>query len=136
MGLREWDPKMFGETDFKLTDGVPAGKKFKALTIKRTNELVAYGLDGDKAPLLHHNSSKHLDALEYHEKLKKPDTVVIDVRNAYESDIGHFQPPPGGAELIDPKMRNSHEFPKWLALPETQAKLEGKHVMMLSLIHI
>jgi rhodanese-related sulfurtransferase len=44
----------------------------------------------------------------------QPDTVVIDVRNAYESAIGHFQPPEGGATLLDPKMRNSREFPKWI----------------------
>jgi len=129
-GLRAWDGKLFGETDFKLTDGVPWSKKFKALTIKRTNELVAYGLDGAKAPLLHHNSAKHLDAIEYHEMLTKPDTVVIDVRNAYETDIGRMEPPEGGAQFIDPKMRNSHEFPKWLNLPETKKQLEGKHVMM------
>jgi len=55
------------------------------------------------------------------------------VRNAYESAIGHFQPPPGGAELIDPKMRNSHEFPKWLNMPETKKRLEGKKVMILLL---
>jgi predicted sulfurtransferase len=56
--------------------------------------------------------------------------VIIDVRNAYESAIGHFQPPPGGAELLDPKMRNSHEFPKWINAPETREKLQGKKVMM------
>ena len=36
----------------------------------------------------------------------------------------------GGAELIDPKMRNSHEFPKWLNDAQTQEKLNGKTVMM------
>ena len=25
------------------------------------------------------------------------------VRNRYETEIGHFQPPPGGAEFVDPK---------------------------------
>jgi len=129
-GLRDWDRKLFGETDFKFTDGVPASKKFKALTIKRTDELVAYGLEGEKAPLLKQNGAKHVDAVTYHDMLTKPNTVVIDVRNAYESDIGRIEPPKGGAELIDPQMRNSHEFPKWLNMPETQKKLEGKHVMM------
>lgn len=57
-------------------------------------------------------------------------SVIVDVRNAYESAIGHFQPPEGGAQLIDPKMRNSHEFPKWLNAPETQQQLTGKNVMM------
>jgi predicted sulfurtransferase len=30
----------------------------------------------------------HLPATEYHKKLAEPNTVVIDVRNTYESDIG------------------------------------------------
>lgn len=60
--------------------------------------------------------------------LKLSEQVIIDVRNAYESAIGHFAPPEGGAELIDPKMRNSHEFPKWLNAPETKQKLQGKKV--------
>ena len=30
---------------------------------------------------------------EYHQLMEADDTVIIDVRNAYESAIGHFQPP-------------------------------------------
>ena len=62
--------------------------------------------------------------------MANPNAVIIDVRNAYESAIGHFQPPPGGATFIDPRMRNSIEFPKWLNAPETQAQLQGKQVLM------
>ena len=62
--------------------------------------------------------------------MQDPDAVIIDVRNAYESAIGHFQPPEGGAKLIDPKMRNSIEFPKWLTSDETQKQLTGKKVLM------
>ena len=36
----------------------------------------------------------------------------------------------GGAEFLDPMMRNSREFPKWLNAPETKEKLKGKKVMM------
>ena len=61
---------------------------------------------------------------------ERDDTVVIDVRNAYESAIGHFNPPPTGAKLIDPKMRHSGDFPRWLNQPETQEQLKGKRVMM------
>ena len=128
-GLRAWNP-LFEETDFKLTDGLKAKERFKALTVRKTDELVAYGLAGENAPSLRENGTKHLNAIDYHNMMKEKDTVIIDVRNAYESAIGHFQPPKGGAELIDPKMRNSHEFPKWLTAPETQAKLTGKKVMM------
>jgi len=72
----------------------------------------------------------HIIKNRYHKFMEKPNTVIIDVRNKYESDIGHFQPPPGGAELLLPPMRNSHEFPKWLNAPETRAKLQGRDVMM------
>ena len=129
MGLRKWNP-LFEETDFKLTDGVPYAHRFKAFTLRKTDELVAYGLAHEKAPTLKHSRAEHLEAVDYHKMMEQKNTVIIDVRNAYESAIGHFQPPPGGAELIDPKMRNSHEFPKWLNAPETRAKLEGKKVMM------
>jgi predicted sulfurtransferase len=131
-GLREWN-KTFLETDFKLTDGMPFKQRFKSFNIRKTEELVNYGLGGGRvAPSIKQFSGVHLEADEYHEMLSKKDnnTVVIDVRNAYESAIGHFAPPPGGAELIDPKMRNSHDFAGWLNLKETQQKLTGKKVMM------
>ncbi|KAK3261871.1 hypothetical protein CYMTET_29243 [Cymbomonas tetramitiformis] len=127
--LRSWNT-IFNETDFKLTDGVPYKQRFKALTIAKQKELVAYGLDGVKAPSLKHNSTEHVEAHEFHRLMQEPNAVVIDVRNAYETAIGHMAPPAGGAEFIDPKMRNSHEFPKWLNAPETKEKLKGKKVLM------
>ena len=128
-GLRDYD-KLFLNTDFKLTDGVPLTKLFKSLSIRKTNELVAYGLSGEKAPLLSKFAGEHLQAKDYHQAMASDNTVIIDVRNAYESAIGNFAPPPGGAELIDPQMRNSIEFPKWLADERTQKKLHGKKVLM------
>ena len=32
--------------------------------------------------------------------------------------------------MLDPKMRTSTDFPKWLNAPETGSKLQGKTVMM------
>ena len=84
----------------------------------------------DKAPSLQKFAGKHLEADEYHKAMQDPDTVIVDVRNAYESAIGAFKPPEGGAKLIDPKMRNSIEFPKWLNSKETQDQLNGKKVLM------
>lgn len=128
-GLRQWNP-LFNETDFKITDFVPENKLFKSLSIRKTEELVAYGLAGEKAPSLQKFAGTHLEAVEYHTAMKQKDTVIVDVRNAYESAIGSFNPPEGGAELIDPKMRNSIEFPKWLNDPKTKEKLNGKKVLM------
>jgi predicted sulfurtransferase len=129
-GLREYH-QLFWKTDFKVTDGVPLNKLFKSLSIRKTKELVAYGLAGDdKAPNLSTFRGTHLQADDYHKAMQDPNAVIIDVRNAYESAIGNFQPPPGGATLIDPQMRNSIEFPKWLADERTQQKLNGKKVLM------
>jgi predicted sulfurtransferase len=121
---------LFGETDFKITDDVPYNQLFKSLTIRKVDELVAYGLEGpDKAPSITKFGGTHLNAIDYHEALRDPNAVVIDVRNAYETTIGTIVPPPGGATLIDPKMRNSHEWPKWLASKETQEQLHGKKIL-------
>jgi predicted sulfurtransferase len=84
----------------------------------------------DKAPSLKKFAGEHLEADEYHKAMQDPETVIIDVRNAYESAIGNFQPPENGAKLIDPKMRNSIEFPKWLNSEETQKQLTGKKVLV------
>jgi predicted sulfurtransferase len=129
-GLREWQPALFNETDFKFTDGLPLEHAFKALTIQKTADLVAYGLPSEVAPNLGTSQARHVEADEYHKLMHNPDAVIIDVRNVYESAIGHFQPPEGGATFIDPRMRNSVEFPKWLNAPETQEKLHGKQVLM------
>lgn len=50
----------------------------------------------DKAPSLKHFSGTHLEADDFHKAMQDPETVIIDVRNAYESAIGHFKPPKGG----------------------------------------
>lgn len=44
--------------------------------------------------------------------------------------IGRFVPPTGGAKVIDPKMRKSTEFPRWLDRKETKEMLRGKQVLM------
>ena len=53
---------------------------------------------------------------------------MIDIRNSYEAAIGRFDPPKGGAEYIDPKMRLSTEFPDWI--DANLEKLKDKQVMM------
>ena len=47
-GLRGWDD-LFRETDFKITDGVGLDKMFRQLSIRKTDELVAYGLAGGES---------------------------------------------------------------------------------------
>ena len=130
MALRKWKPDIFNQTDFKLTDGCSKEIQFKALSLRKVDELVKYGLDGEKAPSISAHGGHHVDALEFHKLMEKESTVIIDVRNHYETCIGRFVPPDGGADYIDPMMRTSSDFPKWLNSESTKEKLNGKNVLM------
>ncbi|KNC86901.1 hypothetical protein SARC_00946 [Sphaeroforma arctica JP610] len=116
--------------DYKYIDDLPPDRAFKDLKILPVNELVFYGVDEKHAPLV--NGGTHLDPKDYHQKMKENDTVIIDVRNHYEAEIGRFdgQEKEGGAKYIDPKMRKSTDFKQWLAKDETKAELKGKQVLM------
>ena len=68
---------------------VDNGKSFYKLTIKVRPKIVADGLADDTYDLL--KVGKHLTAIEFHELAGTPDTLVIDMRNHYESEIGRFE---------------------------------------------
>ncbi len=68
---------------------VDNGKSFYKLTIKVRPKIVADGLGHDTYDLS--KVGKHLSALEFHELAVKPETVIIDMRNHYESEIGRFE---------------------------------------------
>ncbi|MCB8998811.1 MAG: rhodanese-related sulfurtransferase [Bacteroidales bacterium] len=65
------------------------GKSFFKLSIKQRPKIVADGLSEDDYDVS--NVGTHLSALEFHELLGQPDVLVVDMRNHYESEIGHFQ---------------------------------------------
>lgn len=126
--LRAWMPEVFCRTEFKITNDLPYSKRFSNIKVMPVSELVNYGLDGEKAPPIQRYSGTHLEPEEYHKKLAESNTVVIDVRNHYESIIGHFDAP--NSEFIDPNMRKSTEFPVWLDQASTKEQLRGKQVLM------
>jgi UPF0176 protein len=61
---------------------------FLKLTIKVRDKIVADGLNDDNFDAT--NIGIHLKAKEFNELLEDPDTIVVDMRNHYESEIGHF----------------------------------------------
>ena len=121
----------FEQADFKFIDNLPLDRAFKDFKVLPVKELVFYGIDNEHTL---GEGGVHLDPKDYHEKLSeaKEGTVVIDVRNGYEYDIGRFggQEKIGGAELLNPEMRKSTDFPEWLNREETKTKLAGKEVLM------
>lgn len=61
---------------------------FLKLTVKVRDKIVADGLNDDTFDAT--NIGIHLKAKEFNDLLEDPDTIVVDMRNHYESEIGHF----------------------------------------------
>lgn len=126
--LGEFDDH-FKKTEFKYIDNLTLDRAFNELKVFPVNEIVFYGISPgeDLGP-----GGDHLEPNEYHQKLGQSNTVVIDVRNNYEAEIGRFQKQEGvgGAEIIVPGMRKSTDFPGWLRSETTKEKLAGKEVLM------
>ena len=85
---------------WSLSSSVP----FKRLKIKCRENLLP--LDGDFDPV--ESRGRHLNATEWNNLVLDPDTLVIDVRNDYETKIGTFQ------ESTIPNMKNFTEFPSFV----------------------
>jgi UPF0176 protein len=63
-------------------------KSFLKLKVKVRNKIVADGLHDETFDVT--NIGVHLNAKEFNKMLANPDTVCVDMRNHYESEIGHF----------------------------------------------
>ena len=64
-------------------------KSFLKLTIKIRDKIVADGLDDSTFDVT--RIGEHLDAKGFNEMLNEKDTICIDMRNHYESEIGFFK---------------------------------------------
>jgi UPF0176 protein len=65
------------------------GKSFYKLTIKIREKIVADGLDDNTFDVT--NSGKHLNAQEFNSLTTDPNTILVDMRNHYESEVGYFK---------------------------------------------
>ncbi len=61
---------------------------FLKLTIKVRKKIVADGLNDETFDVT--NKGKHLKAAEFNALISDPNTILVDMRNHYESEIGHF----------------------------------------------
>lgn len=96
------------------------GKSFYKLKIKVRPKIVADGLDDSTFDAS--NGGIHLSAREFNELTDQEDTVVLDMRNHYESEVGHFQ------EAILPDVDTFRD-----SLPIVEEILEehrDKHIVM------
>ena len=65
------------------------GKSFFALAIKVREKIVADGIDD---PTFNPSQTgQHLNAAAFNALTEAPDTILVDMRNHYESEVGHFK---------------------------------------------
>ncbi|QNA46605.1 oxygen-dependent tRNA uridine(34) hydroxylase TrhO [Lacibacter sediminis] len=65
------------------------GKSFYVLDIKVRNKIVADGIHDPAFDMA--NKGKYVNAEQFNQLTNDPNTVVIDMRNHYEFEVGHFE---------------------------------------------
>jgi UPF0176 protein len=89
------------------------GKSFFKLKIKVRDKIVADGLNDESFDVT--KRGKHLNATEFNELADKEGTIIVDMRNHYESEVGYFE------NAILPDVETFRE-----ALPVVEKMLEDK----------
>ncbi|MES1161391.1 MAG: rhodanese-related sulfurtransferase, partial [Bacteroidota bacterium] len=65
------------------------GRSFWVLKIKVRDKIVADGIDD---PTFNMNrKGKYVNAEQFNQLTRDPDTIVVDMRNHYEYEVGHFE---------------------------------------------
>ncbi len=75
--------------DDSACPGTDGGKSFFVLDVKVRNKIVADGIHDPGFDMA--NRGKYVNAQQFNELTKDTDTVVIDMRNHYEYEVGHFE---------------------------------------------
>ncbi|MGG3453872.1 MULTISPECIES: oxygen-dependent tRNA uridine(34) hydroxylase TrhO [Paenibacillus] len=95
---------LFADIVFKIDEA--EGHTFKKMFVRHKEELVTFRYEEELDPNV--LSGKRLSPTEFYEQLQQDDVIVLDGRNDYEYDIGHFR----GA--IRPEIDSFREFPEWI----------------------
>jgi len=98
MSVPDFNWELFQEHLFSIPyfTGVPFkhavdgnGKSFYKLIVKVRDKIVADGInDPEFDPS---NTGKYMNADEFNKAISDPNTIVIDMRNHYESEVGRFE---------------------------------------------
>ena len=65
------------------------GKSFWVLKIKVRDKIVADGIEDPAFNM--NNKGRYVNAMEFNELSANPSTIVVDMRNHYEYEVGHFE---------------------------------------------
>jgi UPF0176 protein len=103
---------LFADMVFKIDEA--DGHAFKKMFVRPRPELVTFRLEEDINP--NELSGKRLKPKEFYEALQQEDVIIIDGRNDYEYDVGHFR------NAIRPEVKAFREFPEWIRKNLSQYK--------------
>ncbi len=93
---------------------------FKKMHVRPREELVTLRLHEDDVNPLE-VTGNYLSPAEWKEAMQQENTVVIDARNDYEYDVGHFR----GA--VRPDIKTFRELPEWIR--ENKEQFEDKKIL-------
>lgn len=110
------DPR-FSSMPFKVD--YEESHAFKKLHVRVKPELVNLGLEDDVNPL--EVTGNYLKPTEFYKHMQDENTIVIDARNDYEYDLGHFR----GA--IRPDIEVFRDLPNWIE--NNKELLEDKKIL-------
>ncbi len=79
---------------------------FKKMHVRARDEIVSLKLEEDINPK--EVTGNYLEPKEFMEALEDDDVIVIDARNDYEYDIGHFR------NAIRPDIKAFRDLPEWI----------------------
>ncbi|MCP2033798.1 UPF0176 protein [Planomicrobium sp. HSC-17F08] len=116
MEMVKSDPR-FADIVFKID--AADGHAFKKMHVRAKKEIVHLGLEEDINP--HELTGTYLEPAEFYKRMQDQDTIVLDARNDYEYDLGHFR----GA--VRPDVENFRDLPEWVR--ENKEMFEGKKIL-------
>src|SRR5450755_1822132 len=73
----------------RLNIAVDEGKSFWVLKIKVRSKIVADGINDSHFDMS--KKGKYVDAESFNKLTSDPETVIVDMRNHYEYEVGHFE---------------------------------------------
>ena len=107
----------FESIDFKID--LEDSHAFRRISVKVKQEIVNLGLEDDINP--HEITGTYLEPKDYYKKLQDPNVVIVDARNDYEYDLGHFK------NAIKPDIKHFRDIPSWFR--KHKQLFEGKTVL-------
>lgn len=116
METMKQDPR-FSDMVFKIDES--EGHAFKKMHVRFREQIVNLSLEDDIDP--NELTGNYLEPKDFLEKMQDHNTVVIDVRNDYEYDLGHIR----GA--IRPDVKTFRDTPEWFR--ENKEMFEGKTIL-------